>query len=217
MDSKRELGGGVRGVLLGIPHDVANGGLLRPSSVLRDVGGTCGDPRAAGWRRLASEVLSEEGGASMSDLRVRPEWCASAQERLSGVWQHASAHRSTGGPREASGPFDLVTWSVTDTGRSLLRRICDALGAASGDGRVRLTTFTRRGAGADRARRRRRRLLHGTCHAVPGTDWHVPCTGQRRTPRRARKNSRSSLAHAAARTPPCISTRWLRRRSVGIA
>jgi hypothetical protein len=20
------------------------------------------------------------------------------------------------------------------------------------------------------------RLVHGTCHAVPGTDWHVPCT-----------------------------------------
>jgi len=145
MDSKREPGGGVRGVLLGIPHDVANGGLLRPSSVLRDVGGTCGDPRAVGRRWLASEMLSEEGGASMSNLRVRPEWRASAQERLSGVWQHASAHRSTGGPREASGPFDLVTWGVTDSGRSLLRRICDALGAASGDGRVRLTTFTRRG------------------------------------------------------------------------
>jgi hypothetical protein len=145
MDSKREPGGGVRGVLLGIPHDVANGGLLRPSSVLRDVGGTCGDPRAVGRRWLASEMLSEEGGASMSNLRVRPEWCASAQERLSGVWQHASAHRRTGGPREAPGPFDLVAWGVTDSGRSLLRRICDALGAASGDGRVRLTTFMRRG------------------------------------------------------------------------
>jgi hypothetical protein len=35
--------------------------------------------------------------------------------------------------------------------------------------------------------------------------------------RRARKNSVSSFAHCAARTPPCISTRWFSRRSTGIA